>query len=79
MHRHGFKLLSTSLIAINLVIMPSMAWAYIDPNASGFLFQLLFPIITAIGAAFIFLRQKVWEMFKGIAKLWRESILKHKD
>jgi hypothetical protein len=59
------------LMAAGLALTPGMAWAYIDPNASGFLFQLLFPIITAVGAAFVFLRQRLWDIVKRIARLGR--------
>ena len=51
-------------IACTWLLSPSQAWAYVDPNASGYIFQLLFPIITAIGAGFVFLRQKIANLLK---------------
>jgi hypothetical protein len=44
------------------------AMAYIDPNAGGWLFQLLFPLIVAIGAAWAGLRARIsvwWARIRG--------------
>ncbi|GFO63843.1 hypothetical protein [Geomonas paludis] len=41
------------------------AHAYIDPNTGGYVFQVLFPIISGIAAAFVFCRD-------GIVKLVRK-------
>ena len=35
------------------------AYAYIDPNSAGALYQFLFPILIAIGSAFAFLRRMI--------------------
>ncbi|MGA7540205.1 MAG: hypothetical protein WBW93_15725 [Steroidobacteraceae bacterium] len=35
------------------------AYAYIDPNSAGALYQILFPLLIAIGSAFAFLRRKI--------------------
>ena len=48
---------------------PLDCYAYIDPNAGGWLFQLLFPVLVAIGAAWVALRQK-------IGKLWNRLVRK---
>lgn len=79
MHCQSFRLGSAFILSVFLTFMPSMAWAYIDPNAAGFLFQLLFPIITAIAAVFVFLRQKVMDMFKGFSRLWQKDRTQSKD
>jgi hypothetical protein len=39
---------------------------YIDPNAGGWLFQMIFPIFVAIGGAFMVLRRKVGAFFKRL-------------
>jgi uncharacterized iron-regulated membrane protein len=43
-------------IAIGL-LSPATCLAYVDPNAGGWLFQLLFPLIVAVGG--------VWALFKA--------------
>lgn len=48
--------------------LPSPAWAYVDPNAGGLLYQILFPLIVAIGAAWAGLRYRIgswWARLRG--------------
>jgi hypothetical protein len=43
-----------------LACMPlRAAYAYIDPNSAGALYQFLFPLLIAIGSAFAFLRRTI--------------------
>ncbi|HVS77289.1 MAG TPA: hypothetical protein VHE11_10155 [Steroidobacteraceae bacterium] len=43
-----------------LACMPMRpAYAYIDPNSAGALYQFLFPLLVAIGSAFAFLRRTI--------------------
>lgn len=45
------------------LLLPSDCYAYIDPNAGGWLFQMLFPVLVAIGG--------VWSIFwRRIGALW---------
>jgi hypothetical protein len=39
---------------------------YIDPNAGGWLFQMLFPVFVAIGGAWLVLRRKVGALFRRV-------------
>jgi hypothetical protein len=40
-------------------LLTSTCIAYIDPNAGGWLFQLLFPVFVAIGGAWMVFRKKL--------------------
>ena len=51
-----------------LVLFPGSAWAYIDPNAGGMLFQLLAPLFAALVGAWLFLRRWIAEQ---VRRLWR--------
>jgi hypothetical protein len=42
------------------------AWGYIDPNSGSFLYQLLFPIVTALAAGLVFLRENLFRWIKSI-------------
>jgi len=54
--RHG----AIAYLLVALVLLcPGACFAYIDPNAAGYLFQILFPVIAAIGGAWVFLRRKI--------------------
>lgn len=47
-------------VAALLACMPLRpAYAYIDPNSAGALYQFLFPVLIAIGSAFAFLRRTI--------------------
>lgn len=35
------------------------AYAYLDPNSAGAIYQFLFPVLIAIGSAFAFLRRSI--------------------
>lgn len=51
-----------------LALCAGDAQAYIDPNAGGLLYQILFPVIVAIGAAWAGLRHKFaywWSRLRG--------------
>jgi hypothetical protein len=47
------------LVAAWLMGCALPAAAYIDPNAGGWLFQLLFPLLVAVGAAWAGLRMRI--------------------
>lgn len=54
-----------ALLALALAV--GDAQAYIDPNAGGLLYQILFPVIVAIGAAWAGLRHKIsywWSLLR---------------
>ena len=45
--------------ALLILMVPPDAYAYIDPNTAGWLFQLIFPVIVAIGIGWNFLRNRM--------------------
>jgi hypothetical protein len=60
------RLLSATLPAALLALWPASAFAYIDPNAGGALFQLLAPVFAAAVGGFLFLRR--W--FTALLRKW---------
>jgi len=57
-----------SLLVAALLVLPGSAWAYIDPNAGGMLFQLLAPLFAAVVGGWLFLRRWITEQ---VRRLWR--------
>lgn len=58
---------SSAVVCLGLLFPPS-AFAYVDPNAGGLLYQILFPLIVAIGAAWAGLRHRIgywWARLRG--------------
>ena len=47
------------------------AYAYIDPNVGGWLYQLLFPLLIAIAGAWAALRHKLSELLAALARKLR--------
>lgn len=41
-------------------------FAYMDPNAGGWLFQLVFPVMVAIGGVWLVLREKAGALWKRV-------------
>ncbi len=60
---------SALFILLVVILQPSSAFAYIDPNAGGLLFQLLAPIFAGILGAWVFMRKVIAGFFRGI---WRK-------
>lgn len=49
-----------------LVAAPAYAYAYVDPNTGGWLYQILFPLLVAIAGAWAVLRQKLRELCRRL-------------
>jgi hypothetical protein len=56
---------------IAFLCLQPQAYAYIDPNVGGWLYQLLFPLLLAIAGAWAVLRHKIGEFFSTVAKKLR--------
>ena len=48
-----------AVVAVLAWVPLKPAYAYIDPNSAGALYQFLFPLLIAIGSAFAFLRRTI--------------------
>lgn len=48
-----------AVVAVLTCVPMRPAYAYIDPNSAGAIYQFLFPILIAIGSAFAFLRRTI--------------------
>jgi hypothetical protein len=57
-----------SLTVAALALGQGNAYAYLDPNAGGLLYQLLFPVLIAIAGAWAVLRHKIAQFFATLAK-----------
>ena len=55
-------------IALCLLVISNSAFAYIDPNAGGMLFQLLAPVFAALVGGWIFLRRWLVDLAR---RTWR--------
>lgn len=48
-----------AVIALLACVPLKPAYAYLDPNSAGALYQFLFPLLIAIGSVFAFLRRAI--------------------
>jgi len=55
----------TAILAATLAVLPSPAFAYIDPAVGSMLFQGIVGAIAVAGTAWYTLRQKLSDLFKG--------------
>ena len=55
-------------VAVLLAWAPlQSAFAYVDPNSAGWLYQLIFPLLIAIGSAFAALRRVIADAWSRLA------------
>jgi hypothetical protein len=66
------------ILLIVLLGIPTTALAYIDPNTGNIIFQILFPIITAIVTGFLFCKNAISRKFNSLkARLGKKSCQKN--
>lgn len=54
-------------VAVLLACAPlQSAFAYVDPNSAGWLYQLIFPLLIAIGTAFAALRRIIAQAWSRV-------------
>ena len=56
-----------------LALAPGAAFAYIDPNAGGLLFQILTPVFVAIVVFWTFLKHKLKSLWARVTSAFRKS------
>ena len=54
----------SSVICITIVFSASDCYAYLDPSAGGWLYQLLFPVVVAISGAWVVLQRHIRELWR---------------
>jgi len=76
-HQSGHRFVIRRLLVVSVVMVASIspAWAYIDPNAGGFIFQILMPILSLGIAGVALLRRRIAAFF---ASLWPRLTAKAK-
>jgi len=57
-----------ALILIAIMSVPRTAFAYVDPNSAGVLYQILFPIFVAVTLAWRWIKQTVTSLWKLITR-----------
>lgn len=57
------------VVAAGLCLLPMPAYAYADPNAASFLFQIFTPLIIAVTSAWLFAKEKIQVFLTKIACL----------
>ena len=52
------------LLIVATLLLPSISQAYIDPNAAGFFYQLISPVIVALTAIWTAFKHKIMGFFR---------------
>ncbi|MEI6260997.1 MAG: hypothetical protein WCR46_13970 [Deltaproteobacteria bacterium] len=63
------------MILAPVVLFPSHACAYIDPNTGGYVFQILFPVLSAIAGLFLFCRNFINSFLCGFSVYFAKNSL----
>ena len=77
MRKTAIKKLSAPLLFLKIlapvVLFPATASAYIDPNTGGYVFQILFPVLSAIAGLFLFCRNYIKQLFVRLFSIFRKK------
>jgi lipoprotein signal peptidase len=65
--------MSSLISCVLLTLAPGAAFAYIDPNAGGILFQILTPVFVAIVVFWTFLKHKLKALWTRVVSAFRKS------
>ncbi len=65
----GVSLRTVILLALAMFFAADPAFAYIDPNAGGLLYQVLAPVLIAAAAVYGFLKKRISILF-GRLRIW---------
>ena len=63
------NLLLFVFLTVALVGFAERSEAYVDPNTGGYVFQILFPILSAIAAMWLFFKNQMKRTIRGVFKL----------
>jgi hypothetical protein len=72
-HTHDNSV-AIALLAFSMCFWSGPASAYVDPNASGLLFQILAPIVTLVMAAVVFVRSRIADAWRALYE-WGKRVL----
>jgi len=59
-------------MAALILLQASYAFAYIDPNTGGYVFQFLFPIFAAITAGYVFFKNQIKRLLAKCCLLFKK-------
>lgn len=62
------------VLTIALALFAAPAFAYIDPNTGGYLFQLLAPLVAILISAWVFLSDKIKAIWHSFLSTRRRNI-----
>jgi hypothetical protein len=62
-----------SLITIFMIFHAAPAFAYIDPNTGGYVFQFLFPLISIFVAGYVFCKKQIIRVIEKVVMLFKRN------
>jgi hypothetical protein len=72
LHSRAWRMMVTGAIALFLVLSwRSDCWAYIDPNAGGFVTQILAPLVSIFLSFLFYCRNEIKRLVKSVRNRWR--------
>lgn len=65
--KQGGKVVTLGVV-VAVVSLAEPSYAYVDPNVGGVLYQIFFPVLMALLAVWVFLRNRLLALIKRILK-----------
>jgi hypothetical protein len=75
--RHRTVIRSVAAALLISVIPTQQAFAYVDPNIGGWLFQLLFPLFAAVLAIWAFIRNRIASAWRSLVAGFRDRLIRN--
>src|SRR5689334_8704861 len=72
LHSRAWRMTVTGAIALFFLLSwRSDCWAYIDPNAGGFVTQILAPLVSIFVSFLFYCRDEIKRLVKSVRHRWR--------
>jgi hypothetical protein len=74
MNGRPYRLLTTAvftIVVITLASCPTESWAYVDPNAGGFAWQILAPLASIFLSFLFYCRNEIRRLVKSVRDRWK--------
>jgi hypothetical protein len=59
---------SVTLMALSALCVTREAYAYVDPNSAGLLYQIFFPVVVALGLTWRWIKETIKQVWLKIVR-----------
>jgi len=68
--RKAELLIRCGIFGLSAIAIPAVAFAYVDPNSAGLLYQIFFPLVIAATIAWRWIKDVISSVWLRIKRTW---------